>query len=153
MRGRKPVRHEALRRRSKPSNNPDGRRPPRWCLPRPCRTLQYHWHKQKPHYVVLFSVVEPKSCAGNRFSAHLDCSPRSLWRFNWFLRDFGYDLELLSRNEIDDRHLIGLCGVVKLRRNVVNGASLLLLDGFAPQQEWTALSGEMEQRISTRSES
>jgi len=115
--------------------------------------LQYRWHKHKPHYVVLFSVVEPKSCAGNRFSAHLDCQARALWRLNWFLRDFGYDAELLSRNEIDDRQLIGLCGVVKIRRNVVNGTSLLLLDGFAPQQEWSALSDEVEQRISMRVES
>jgi len=66
------------------------------------------------------------------------------------LRDFGYDAELLSRNEIDDRHIIGLCGVVKVRRNIINGTSLLLLDGFAPQQEWSALSDEVEQRISTR---
>ena len=114
--------------------------------------LQYRWHKHKPHYVVLFSVVEPKSCAGNRFSAHLDCSPRSLWRLNWFLRDFGYDTELLSRNEIDDRQLVGLCGVVKVRRNVVNGTSLLLLDGFAPRQEWRGLCGEVERRMNSRSE-
>ena len=114
--------------------------------------LQYRWYKHKPHYVVLFSVIEPKSCAGNRFSAHLDCSPRALWRLNWFLRDFGYDTDLLSRNEIDDRQLIGLCGIVRGRRTVVNGTSLLLLDGFAPQQEWTALSGEVEARINTRVE-
>lgn len=115
--------------------------------------LEYRWHKNKPHYVVLFSVLEPKSYAGNRFSAHLDCSPRALWRLNWFLHDFGYDAELLSRNEIDDRHLVGLCGVVKIRRNVVSGTSLLLLDGFAPQQEWSAWSGEFEQRISTKVQS
>jgi hypothetical protein len=114
--------------------------------------LQYRWHKYKPHYVVLFSVVEPKSCSGNRFGAYLDCSPRALWRLNWFLRDFGYDEELLSRNEIDDRHLVGLRGVVKVRRQVVNGTSLLLLDGFAPQQEWSALAEEVEQRISTKVE-
>jgi hypothetical protein len=115
--------------------------------------VQYRWHKHKPHYVVLFSVLQPKSLVGTRFSARLDCLPRTLWRLNWFLSDFGYDPELLSRNEIDDRHLVGLSGVVRVRRTVTNGTSLLSLDGFAPTHEWSALSGEVEQRIGRTVES
>lgn len=112
--------------------------------------LQYRWHKQKAYYVVLFSVIEPESLVGHRFTARLDCSARALWRLNWFLRDFGYDPDLLSRNEIDDRYLVGLCGVIQVRSRVVNGSSVLLLDGFAPRQQWGTISGEVEHRVHTR---
>jgi len=40
--------------------------------------------------------------AGNRFPGPLYCTPKTLWKLNWFLRDFGYDSELLERNEIDE---------------------------------------------------
>ena len=58
---------------------------------------------------------------------------------NWFLRDFGYDIELLGRDEIDDKNLVGLRGVVKVSHAVVNGASLLNLDAFAPAAQWEEL--------------
>jgi hypothetical protein len=38
-------------------------------------------------------------------------STAALWKFNWFLRDFGYDIELLGRDEVDETQLIGLTGV------------------------------------------
>lgn len=114
--------------------------------------LQYRWHRHKPHYLILFRVLEPKSTAGNRFSARLDCAHRVLWRLNWFLRDFGYDVELLSRNEIDDRQIVGLAGVVGVRHTVVNGASLLSLDSFAPHQQWKKLSGDIV-RMNTKAKS
>ncbi|HZQ20704.1 MAG TPA: hypothetical protein VFA90_18585 [Terriglobales bacterium] len=113
--------------------------------------LQYRWHRQKPHYLILLTVLEPKSLAGNRFSTRLGCSPRMLWRLNWFLRDFGYDMESLSRNEIDDQQLIGLSGVVRVKHSVVNGTSLVSLEGFAPRQQWKELSGK-KLRIKTRTE-
>ena len=100
---------------------------------------QYHWHAQKPFYAFVFSVLEPKSTAGNRFSARLYCAPKTLWKLNWFLRDFGYDHELLDRDEIDDKNLIGLSGVVKITHSVVNGTSLLTLDSFAPRNRWAEL--------------
>jgi len=31
-----------------------------------------------------------------------------MWKLRWFLRDFGYDPELLGKNEIDDKALIDL---------------------------------------------
>jgi hypothetical protein len=64
-----------------------------------------------------------------------------LWKLNWFVRDFGYDTELLGRDEIDEKSLAGLRGVVKIIHTVVNGTSLLNLDGFAPAVEWEQLSG------------
>jgi|SRR6185312_12375134 hypothetical protein len=98
--------------------------------------FSYRWHAQKPYYAALFSVIEPKPLAGSRFCARLYCTPKALWKLNWFLRDFGYDAELLARNELDDRNLVGLCGVVKVSRTVINGTSLFSLDGFDRGSRW-----------------
>jgi hypothetical protein len=108
---------------------------------------QYRWHSQKPYFAVVFSALEPKAFAGNRFTGRLYCTPKALWKLNWFLRDFGYDSELLERNEIDDRNLVGLSGVVKITHAVVNGSSLLNLDAFAPATQWEALSSGTENQI------
>jgi hypothetical protein len=109
---------------------------------------QYRWHAQKPYFAVVLSVVEPKGLAGNRFTGRLYCTPKALWKLNWFLRDFGYDSELLERNEVDDKHLIGLSGVVKISHSVVNGSSPLNLDAFAPASQWEQLSVGIENQIS-----
>ena len=53
--------------------------------------------------------------------------------------DFGYEAELLGRDEIDDKNLVGLRGVVKISHAVVNGTSLINLDGFAPAAQWEEL--------------
>jgi len=101
----------------------------------------YHrWDARKPFYLVRFSVLEPKELAGHSFAGRLYCTPRALWKLNWFLRDFSYDTELLGRDEIDEKSLAGLCGVVKISHTVVNGTSLLNLDGFAPASRWEELS-------------
>jgi len=55
-----------------------------------------------------------------------------MWKLGWFLRDFLYDPELLSQDEIDEHALRGLIGVVKISHTVVNGISLVNFDGFAP---------------------
>ena len=73
-------------------------------------------------------------------SSRLYCSPKALWKLNWFLRDFGYDTELLGRDELDESQVVGLKGVVKISHIVVNGASLIRLDGFAPAGRWEELS-------------
>jgi hypothetical protein len=102
--------------------------------------VNYRWHVQQPYYVFRFSVLEPTALAGNRFSARLYCTAKTLWKLNWFLREFGYDTELLERDEIDDKHLLGLSGVVKISHAVVNGTSLLTLEGFAASSKWEELS-------------
>ena len=100
----------------------------------------HRWDARKLFYLVRFSVLEPKELAGHSFAGRLYCTPRALWKLNWFLRDFGYDTELLGRDEIDEKSLAGLCGVVKISHTVVNGTSLLNLDGFAPASRWEELS-------------
>ena len=88
----------------------------------------------------MFTVLEPKLLSGNRLTGRLYCNSRALWKLNWFLRDFGYDTELLGRDEIDERKLVGLCGVIQITHTVVNGTSLLNLDAFAPANRWEELS-------------
>jgi hypothetical protein len=97
---------------------------------------QYRWHAQKPFYILRFAVIEPKEGAGRSVSGRLYCTPKALWKLSWFLRDFGYDTESLGRDEIDEKNLVGLQGVVKISHAVVNGTSLLNLDGFAPAGQW-----------------
>jgi len=101
---------------------------------------QHRWHAHKPYYVLRFTLLEPERLAGHSIVGRLYCSPRALWKLNWFLRDFGYDIELLGRDEIDDKNLVGLRGVVKISHAVVNGTSLLNLDGFAPAAQWEELA-------------
>jgi hypothetical protein len=101
---------------------------------------QYRWDPRKPFYLLRFSVLEPKQLTGHSVAGRLYCTPKALWKLNWFLRDFGYDAELLGHDEIDDMNLLGLHGVVKLSHVVVNGTALLNLDGFAPASHWEELS-------------
>jgi hypothetical protein len=101
---------------------------------------QHRWQAQKPYYFLRFSVVEPKVYAGQCLTGRLYCTPRALWKLTWFLRDFGYDTELLGQDEVDDKSLVGLRGVVKISHVILNGTSLLNLDGFAPASRWEELS-------------
>jgi hypothetical protein len=102
---------------------------------------QYRWHSQKPFYAVQFSVLEPKPFAGSQISGRIYCTERALWKLSWFLRDFGYDAELLGHDELEEKRLIGLNGVVKITHTTVNGTSLLNFVGFAPAARWEELSG------------
>jgi len=109
----------------------------------------YHrWDSRKPFYLFRFSVLAPKELAGHSIGGRLYCTPRALWKLNWFLRDFGYDTELLGQDEIDDKSLVGLHGVVKISHIVVNGTSLLNLDGFAPASQWEKLSSALPGNLS-----
>jgi hypothetical protein len=73
-------------------------------------------------------------------SGRLYCSRKALWKLNWFLRDFGYDTDLLGRDEVDERSLLGLIGVVRTSRTALAGRSFLNLEGFAPTGEWEELT-------------
>src|SRR5436190_8446445 len=101
---------------------------------------EYRWHTQKPFYILRLSVLEPKELADRRISGRLYCTARALWKLGWFLRDFLYDPDLLGSEEIDEKALFGLRGVVKVSHTTLNGRSLLNLDGFAPASQWEELS-------------
>ena len=104
------------------------------------RTASFRRQAQKPYYALGLAILEPSRFAGHVISSRLYCNPKALWKLNWFLRDFGYDSELLDRDEVDERQLIGLQGVVKISHIVFNGNSLLRFDGFAPAGRWAELS-------------
>jgi hypothetical protein len=101
--------------------------------------VRYARERQKPFYSIRFVVLEPAALAGHALAGRLYCTPKALWKFSWFLRDFGYDAELFGREEIDDKALVGLSGVVKVSHTVVNGRSLLNLDAFAPAAAWAGI--------------
>ncbi|HME32597.1 MAG TPA: hypothetical protein VKG65_07590 [Terriglobales bacterium] len=102
--------------------------------------VQHCWRAQKRFYVLRLSVLEPKAVAGRTIVSRLYCTPKAMWKLGWFLRDFLYDSELLSQDEVDERALRGLIGVVKISHTVRNGISLVNIDGFAPASQWEELS-------------
>ncbi len=101
---------------------------------------QYRFHRLKPFYVLRFSVAEPKQFAGLPIIGRLYGTPKAMWKLGWFLRDFLYDPELLSQDELDEQALRGLTGVVKISHTVRNGVSLVTFDAFAPASQWEELS-------------
>ena len=101
--------------------------------------VRYARERQRPFYSVRFVVLEPAALTGRALPGRLYCTSKALWKFSWFLRDFGYDAELFGREEIDDKALVGLSGVVKVSHTVVNGRSLLNLDAFAPAAAWAGI--------------
>jgi hypothetical protein len=96
----------------------------------------YRWHPQKPFFALRFVVLEPKLFASQSFAGRLYCTERALWKFDWFLRDFEYDRELLSRDQIDEKPLLGLHGVIRISHTALNGRSYQNLDAFAPAADW-----------------
>jgi len=102
----------------------------------------YRWHPQRPFYALRFAVLEPNEHTG--IGGRLYCTPKALWKLSWFLRDFGYDADLMGRDEVDEKALLGLQGMVRVSQTILNGRSFLNLDGFAPADEWegTAVSAE-----------
>ena len=102
--------------------------------------VEYRWHAQKPFYILRLCVIEPKELFGKMISGRLYCTSKALWKLGWFLRDFLYDPDLLGREEIDEKALFGLRGVVKVSHATRNGRSWLNFDGFAPASQWEELS-------------
>jgi hypothetical protein len=109
---------------------------------------EYRWHAQRPFYILRLSILEPNELAGRRISGRLYCTAKALWKLGWFLRDFLYDPDLLRSEEIDEKALFGLRGVVKVSHTSLNGRSLLNLDGFAPASQWEELSSASARKAS-----
>jgi len=100
----------------------------------------YCGQRQKPFLTVRFAILEPEAYRDRTFFGRIYCSERALWRLGWFLRDFGYDSELLLREQIDEKALLHLRGIVRTSATRFRGGSYQNLDGFAPASEWEALS-------------
>jgi hypothetical protein len=100
--------------------------------------FNYSWHPQKPCCLVRFVALEPQEFCSRHISGHLDCTPKALRRLNWFLHDFGYDVDLLGRDEVDEKAVIGLKGVVRTSQKTLAERSVLNLDGLSHEDEWVA---------------
>jgi hypothetical protein len=101
--------------------------------------VSYRWHPQKPFLILQLAVLEPTAHAARTFSGRLYCTPKALWKLNWFLRDFGYDTDLLHQDQIDEKALVNLRGVVRTSLVSVNGHAYQNLEAFAPAREWDTL--------------
>ena len=110
----------------------------------------YRWHPQKPFFSICLNILEPKECTGRTISGRLYSTPRALWKLSWFLRDFGYDTDLLGRDEIDEKALLGLRGIVGISHTVLGRRRFLNLERFAPAADWDELSTALVSLASTQ---
>lgn len=90
----------------------------------------------KPYLRLEFEVAEPVCAHGRTIRSRLYCTPRALWKVQWLLRAFGYPADLVNSEEIDDKALRDLTGVIKVSHHDVNGRTFVNLDGFAPAESW-----------------
>ncbi|HXP72218.1 MAG TPA: hypothetical protein VOA88_23300 [Candidatus Dormibacteraeota bacterium] len=107
----------------------------------------YRWHPQRPFFVLSFAILEPKELASRKISGRLYCTQKSLWKLNWFLRDFRYDPDLLGRDEVDEKGLVGLTGVLRTGSKSLAGRLFLNLDAFAPSAEWEFISKDAREGV------
>ncbi|MHB8617568.1 MAG: hypothetical protein ACYC93_16045 [Candidatus Acidiferrales bacterium] len=96
----------------------------------------YRWHPNKPFFILRFSVLQPHQYAGQILSGRLYSSARALWKLHWFLRDFGYDADLFGRDEVDEKALKNLRGIVRISHLTLQGNTYPNLEGFAPEADW-----------------
>ncbi len=97
-------------------------------------------HAAKPCRKATFLILEPDSLAGRHVKTRLYCHERALWKLRWFLSDFGYDSDLMAEEELDDRRVVGLEGVIRLAYWGMNGTRRLDVQGFAKLDRWAELS-------------
>ena len=107
----------------------------------------YRWHPQKPFFILSFTVLDPKDFASRKIAGRLYCTQKALWKLNWFLRDFGYDPDLLGRDEVDEKAFLGLTGIVRSTCKSFAGRSFLNLDAFAPSTEWEFISKDAREGV------
>ncbi len=98
--------------------------------------VRFERERARPSYRLRFNVIGPREFAGQSITGRIWCTPKALWKLSWFLRDFGYDQDLLGHGEIDDKRLVGLRGVVKVSHTTVSGRRFTNLDAFAPAEAW-----------------
>ncbi len=106
----------------------------------------YRWHLQKPYLSVRFVVLEPNAFQNRSFSGRFYCTERALWKLNWFLRDFGYDQQLLADDQVDEKALVNLRGVVRTSHVTMMGRTFQNLEAFAPATDWDELASDVTER-------
>jgi hypothetical protein len=101
-------------------------------------------HAAKPCRMATFLILEPAPFTGRYVRTRLYCHERALWKLRWFLSDFGYDPELLAAEELDDRRVVGLEGVIRLSYWGLNGQRRLDVQGFAKLDRWVELTQSVQ---------
>ena len=133
----KGVPHANQNPRPQPANGtkPPDRRPygPAWFASDPPGT------PLSPAWQPTFLILEPAPYAGRYVRTRLYCHDRALWKLRWFFHDFNYDAELLAADELDDRRVVGLEGVIRSGMGK-DGHRCLDVQGFAPSERWGEMS-------------
>jgi hypothetical protein len=102
--------------------------------------FEFARHTAKPCRAATFLILDPPQYAGRYIRSRLYLHERALWKLRWFLIDFGYDSELFNADELDDRQVMGLEGVIRLAYWGADGQRRLDIEGFAPISRWEELS-------------
>ncbi len=101
------------------------------------RVVAARYHSNRAPYLDLtFSLLEPKEHLGLKIVSRIDCRPKSFWKLNWFLKDFGYDPALLYDDEIDEKAIVGLEGVISISNRARGQQRPFTLHSFAPAHSW-----------------
>ena len=99
-------------------------------------------HAAKPCRTATFLILEPAASSGRYIRTRLYCHDRALWKLRWFLSDFRYDTKLMAAEELDDRRVVGLEGVIRLAYWGTDGRRRLDVQGFAQTERWPEISQE-----------
>ncbi len=91
-------------------------------------------------FLLRFSILEPSELAGRAISGRLQGNEKVGWKVGWFLREFGYNRDLITEGEMYDKALIGLQGVIQISRRSYNRTLVVNFEGFAPASRWKELS-------------
>lgn len=110
--------------------------------------FEFARHSAKPCRAVTFLILDPPTYDGRYVRTRLYLHERALWKLRWFLMDFGYDTELFNADELDDRRVLGLEGVIRLAHWGTDGHRRLDVEGFAPISRWDELSRQTPTYVS-----
>ena len=110
-------------------------------------------HAAKPCRTATFLILQPSGFSGRYVRTRLYCHDRALWKLRWFLADFAYDAQLIQAEELDDRRVVGLEGVIRLAYWGRDGRRRLDVQGFAPAERWLEISQQVEQEQASEPDS
>ena len=83
-----------------------------------------------------FAIIDPADHRGLKIVSRIDCRPKSFWKLSWFLKDFGYDPALLYDDEIDEKAIVDLEGVITISNRARGQQQSCKLHSFAPAHLW-----------------
>jgi hypothetical protein len=102
-------------------------------------SARYYTHRI-PCLGLTFIIDDPADHRGLKIISRIDCRPKSFWKLSWFLKDFGYDPALLYDDEIDEKAIVGLRGVITISNRVRGQQSSCKIQSFAPAHLWHGAS-------------